>query len=956
MGTTLCKQEDASDAVKASSIRKGGVTIHTQESKEEIEDDSFGGNSGSDSENPPSEPRRTGVRFGAQNAQHSLDTVTKRLIVVCKELPVSITRVVNNEGSTEQSVAWEIKFHDARNFMVNLRQLQQEEVTVMFVGSVGIDIEPQEQEDLENALLKVNCIPVFLEPKLKKAFLFDFCKSVLWANLHYVLPHHSPGWAKDHDAAWQAYNTANLLFASAVVRVVEDSGDTIWVHNYHLFLVPMFIRNKRPRVKIGFFIHTPWCSSDVFRVLPCAEQLLRGILSCDLIGFHTFDYVRHFLSSCKRVLQLSSESRGGGRLGVKYNGRSVTILISHLGIESEFFSSRAVSDEIGVAVADLKRKVHGRRIICSMDTLDMVKGAIAKFEMWERFLELHPDYVDKVCFVGYLLPDTDARHQNFVRDALLGRVKSIQDRFGPDVILITEAPRVTLDQAITLYRAADVGLFSAFWDGLNVLPYEFTASQDPMNPGALIVSEFMGCSRSLLGVGRVNPWDLNTTAATLQQSLAMTTRERKGYHELRSEYVMQHNCHEWATGYLRQLDEAARLVVDMSFVSVGFGSCAKLVGLKSNSMHLDDHSVLSSFKHCTRRFFFVDYDGTLTAPSDRGFNGTPENVKRALENLCAEPSNVVFIMSGRPRAWIYQQLGYIKELGLAAEKGAFIRWPESLRKACVTLHAKSPRCTQNHEMDLLWENLSPLSGTAWKTVALEVIQEYTQHTDGSSIEDKDLAIVWHYENADPEFGLLQATEMERFLAKVIDLKTVEVVLYDYNRIVEVKPRGVDKGHTALHILNRVNEYQPVAKENVFVLVFGDDISDEGMFTAVANRYKPQVEKKDEAMAELRQARRQAVVKSRSPSMEFKTDGNTFTCCVGMKSSAAQYYVHDHEEVIDMLSNLGQIRSKGALPVKEPLSMRNLSRRPTTPHNPNWTEGVEPPLTSRVRRPSFEGDF
>lgn len=950
MGSTLCKQEDAADVVR---ITTGGSSkALVREPKDEAEDDTFGGTNDSDSE-ATQEPRLSrpgpGGKFGAYNAQHSLDTVTKRLIVVCKELPVSITKVVSEETKT---VSWDIKFHDARNFMTNLRALQQQDITVLFVGSVG-DVEPQDQEDLENTLLKYNCVPVFMDPKLKKAFLFDFCKSVLWANLHYVLPHHHPGWAKDHDAAWQAYSTANLLFAGAVSRVVEDSGDTIWVHNYHLFLVPSFIRNKRPRVKIGFFVHTPWCSSDVFRVLPCAEALLRGILSCDLIGFHTFDYVRHFLSSCKRVLQLSSESRGGGRLGVKYNGRSVTILISHLGIESDYFSSRAASDEIYVAVADLKRKVNGRRIVCSMDTLDMVKGAIAKFEMWERFLELHPDYVDKVCFVGYLLPDTDARHLNFVRDAVLGRVKSIQERFGPDVIRLTEASHVSLDDAITLYRAADVGLFSAFWDGLNVLPYEFTASQDPVNPGALIVSEFMGCSRSLLGVGRVNPWDLNGTAAVLQKSLAMTARERKGYHELRSGYVMQHNCLAWATGYLRQLDEAARLVVDMSFVSVGFGSCAKLVGLKSNSMHLDDHSVLSSFKHCMRRFFFVDYDGTLTAPSDRGFNGTPENVKRALESLCADPANIVFIMSGRPRSWIYQQLGYIKELGLAAEKGAFIRWPESLRKSCVTT-LKSPRATQNPEMDLLWENLSPVSGIQWKNVALEVIQEYTQHTDGSSIEDKDLAIVWHYENADPEFGLLQATELERFLAKVIDLKTVEVVLYDYNRIVEVKPRGVDKGHTALHILNRVQENMPIAKDSVFVLVFGDDISDEGMFTAVANRNKPQVEEKDEAMAELRQARR--TVRSRTPSVEYKGDTNTFTCCVGMKSSAAQYYVHDHEEVIDMLSNLGQIRAK------TPKEGVRALRKPSTPHaqqssTNNWTEGVEAPGPAlRVRRPSLEGDF
>lgn len=592
-------------------------------------------------------------------------------------------------------------------------------------------------------------------------------------------------------------------------------------------------------------------------------------------------------------------------MGVKYNGRTVSILISHLGIDSDFFHTRSESTEVLKAVDALREKHKGRTIVCTMDSLDMVKASMLKFEMWELLLKEYPEWKDKIVLVGSISPDSDPNNQAFVRETISKQIQRIKDKFGSEVIDVSEGS-VSLDEQIALYRASQIGLVTTFWDGLNVLPFEYTATQDPENPGVLIVSDFMGCSRSLAGVLRVNPWNLGQVASAVNQALSLTPAERSGMFNLRREYVMQHNAVFWAKGFLRNLDEAARLVVDVSFVQVGFGSSARLVGLKSNFKHLRDHDLIMAYKKCGHRVFFIDYDGTLTAPTDRGFNGAPEEVKNMLEMLCSDPQNTVFIMSGRRRRWLQEQLGYIERLGLAAEKGGFIRWPVHMQN-CRKDFSKR---TTDTEMDRLWENLSPVDGGSWKKEAMEVLEQYTLHTDGSYVEDKDVAIVWHYENADPEFGLLQATELQKFLAKVLDPKVIEVVLYDYSRIVEIKPQGVDKGSSALHILKQLNSSSSRSprvsdKKNRFILAIGDDRSDENMFVAL-HKFGQTADSKTEALDELRQAKRMSKKKLKYQRKMAKGDPNTFTCCVGMKPSQAKFYMQDHDDVVETLTELAQV--------------------------------------------------
>mmetsp|Transcript_48722 Transcript_48722/g.95546 ORF Transcript_48722/g.95546 Transcript_48722/m.95546 type:complete len:929 (+) Transcript_48722:78-2864(+) len=827
------------------------------------------------------------------------DRATKHLVFVALNLPVQISKLEDGK--------WDVAWDNSKNFLANCRQLEGIEVT--YVGLPNVQVNNEERDELETALAEKNCIPVFLPEDLRSRFYDSFCKEFLWPVFHYMLPHDNENWAKEYQDSLKAYNAVNVLFAQTTARAVETPTDSIWIHNYHLCLAPTFVRNKLPRAKIGFFIHTPWPSSDVFRVLPTSDALLRGILCSDLIGFHTFDYVRHFLSCCKRVLQLNFETLAGGRIGVKYAGRMVSIVISHVGINTDHFRAMSADETVLKKESALLERFQGRVIICGVDTLDIVKGSLLKFQAFERFLADFPHWRDKVVLYNILLPDSNEYYRARVHKSIVKQVETIQQAYGEGVIHIQEGYG-SLDSTIALYRAAKICMVNSFWDGLNLTPYEFTATQPIDDPGILILSDFMGCSRSLSGAIRVNPWSLTDVSNALNNALSMTLAERVGNHDLRINYVMKRNTKAWALGFIRNLDAAASFVRDLSFVPVGFGSGVRLVGMSSGFKHCKEEDIVARYKDSTRRIILCDYDGTLTS-GEKNFGGPPENVVEILENLSKDPATCVFIMSGRTRSFLSQWFGHIEELGLAAEKGCFLRWPARFRKSSDRRRTRKERDSAPSSGAGEWQNLAPTTDDSWKAVAREVMDSYTNHTDGSWVEDKELAIVWHYENADPEFGLVQALELEKYLTQVLP-EQVNVVVYDYSRIVEVKPEGVSKASTAIKILQRTLPPPSAAKSKhakahkiatPFLLALGDDRSDEDMFKVLQDRLDiTTVDQKKDIMQEVRQANTRGKKKERK-----RVDPFTFTCCVGMKPSEAQYYLTDHEEVHDILRALAGAR-------------------------------------------------
>lgn len=543
------------------------------------------------------------------------------------------------------------------------------------------------------------------------------------------------------------------------------------------------------------------------------------------------------------MLDLDFETLKGGMLGVKYNGRFVSIVISHIGIQSHVFKEAAASDVLKRRVDKLRAQHAGKKLIVGLDDVDARTSPLLKLLAFDRFLSRHPEWVNKVAILEMFLPskNMDSALGASIQRELDDAVAELRRKYGQGIIEILapwkESAAVSLaanadssDSApsglkllelVRLYNAADVVLISTFFDGLNVKPFECTASQGSSVPCALIISEFMGCSRSLNGVLRINPWSLEAISDALHTALMMSADERRANHQRRFNYVMNHNIERWASGFLDQLQKAVKLGAELNYHSLqmtGHGSSRKrmLVGLKSGFVHLPMVNLCNMYSTADLRVLLLDYDGTLV-PADKSASPSctmapPAGVIRLLRVLSEQPNTVVFVMSGRTRSVLLEQFGDLPNLGLAAEKGLFLKFPQSLANQCRfdrkysgaseteamttsgsrrtsasappavpinddddddsddEVDAITPSATASNPFCGEWECIVPLDDISWKATALEIIKSYTEQTDGSWIEDKEFAIVWHYEQADVEYGTYCEQAQHAVRAMELDLR------------------------------------------------------------------------------------------------------------------------------------------------------------------------------------------
>lgn len=289
----------------------------------------------------------------------------------------------------------------------------------------------------------------------------DSIDSILWPLLHY----HPSEIVFDEDA-FIAYKEANSQFADTIIRETTD-GDLIWVHDYHLMLLPQILREKfkeqgKQNIRIGFFLHTPFPSSEIYRILPVRDSLLRGVLSCDLIGFHTYDYVRHFLNSCSLLLWVFHFSMDHWMLtfsfvqfccfslvyviyandsyspdlittptGVRFEGRNVTIGAFPIGIDLENFKKGFQKPKVQRRIASLEKEFRGKKLMVGVDRLDYIKGLPQKLHALEVFLSNHHEWVGKVVLVQVAVPSRqDVEEYQNLRELVNELVGRINGKFG----------------------------------------------------------------------------------------------------------------------------------------------------------------------------------------------------------------------------------------------------------------------------------------------------------------------------------------------------------------------------------------------------------------------------------------------------------------------------------------------------------------------------------------------
>lgn len=409
-----------------------------------------------------------------------------------------------------------------------------------------------ERDQIENDLLtQFHCHPVWLPDEIADLHYNGFSNSILWPLFHY-----HPGEMNFDEVAWAAYIEANKMFANAMLPKIHD-GDIVWIHDYHLMLVPSMLREALKgtgiNVKLGFFLHTPFPSSEIYRILPVRREILEGVLGCDLIGFHTYDYARHFLSSIERILDIGTSPQG-----VRYDGRDINIGAYPIGIDVDKFLNGLKEPSVQERMEVLKSKFGPNcKLIVGVDRLDYIKGVPQKLHSFEIFLDTHPEWIGNVILIQVAVPSRgDVEEYQNLRSNVNELVGRINGKFGTvEFVPIHFLHKsVSFNELIALYAISDVCFVSSTRDGMNLVSYEYIACQDE-NKGSLILSEFAGAAQSLNGALIVNPWNTDELAGAIYEGLTMEMEKRKANFTKLFKYITKYTAGYWGENFVKELEK-----------------------------------------------------------------------------------------------------------------------------------------------------------------------------------------------------------------------------------------------------------------------------------------------------------------------------------------------------------------------------------------------------------------
>jgi len=686
-----------------------------------------------------------------------------KLVVVSNRLPVS---VVKQSGKLE--------YHASPGGLATaMSSLEQaDKIWVGWPGIASDDLTDAEKTEIETELAKQNCFPVFLTEKQVELFYEGYSNDTLWPLFHYF-----QSLTRHNDEYWDAYKRVNQLFAEAAARVVAEGG-SVWIHDYHLMMMPSMLRSLMPRATIGFFLHIPFPSFEIYRLLPQRKDILRGLLGADLIGFHVYDYARHFLSSCLRLLGLSSHQ---GLL--EYEGRTVKTDAYPIGIDYDKFRRTLGENTTKKAISALGESYKGMKLILSVDRLDYSKGIPERLEAFRILLHDYPEWRGKVRLLMIAVPSrTEVKTYQNLRETIEQAVSRINGEYGtvdwaPISYQFQNRP---FEEVVALYASADVALVTPIRDGMNLVAKEYVASKQG-RPGVLILSEMTGAIDELPEAISINPSNTRSVADAMRTALSMSKREQMRRLGVMQRRLKSYTVQAWGADFMNDLNAAGGEREQQH---------------KKRMSKQSRQELLDAYATSEERLIILDYDGTLKdfVSSPRPFMAKPSiKLRRMIKRLAENERNHVAIVSGRPKKALERWFRGI-DLTLVAEHGAWTRY------------------------DGKWTNVDVEFGSL-KRQLRPIMQKYVSRTAGSEIEEKDYSIVWHYRNVAPELAYVRAGEMKRELIDVIDREDIGV--FSGDKVLEIKPNEINKGYAA-------SELEAVYPAG-FVLAAGDDYTDEDMF-------------------------------------------------------------------------------------------------------------------------------
>jgi len=693
-----------------------------------------------------------------------------RTIIVSNRLPIKISNLDKSFefSSTSGGLATGMKsIHKKNNFL--------------WIGWPGIDKKSlgNNLAKAEKLLNKKNYIPVFLKKKEINDFYYGTSNEALWPLFHYFIE-----FSIFNKVHWNSYVNVNKKFADCVIKYAKKD-DIIWVHDYQLLLCPRMIKTKRPDLTVGFFLHIPFPSFEIFRIFPWREKLLEGILGSDLIGFHTYDYVRHFLSSVKRILKYDVIFNK-----INVGSREVLVDTFPMGIDYAKYNDAARKknkqkksemSDLRLQLKDHKKTSSDSKLILSIDRLDYTKGVINRIKAFEIFLTNNPEYRGKVRLVMLTVPsrsDVD----DYIKlkkqtDEIVGRVngKFASVNWTPIWYYYRS---MSFDDLIDLYTITDIAMITPVRDGMNLVAKEFVASRVE-GDGVLILSEMAGASKELYESITVNPFDLNKMSEMILKAINMPKSEQIERNRSMQERLSRYTVNYWAKDFMKNLISRAKS--NQNSVTNYFNLSEK-------------NKLIEKLKLSNNKLIILDYDGTLVTFKDKPELAIPDdNLIEILDNLSDVKGLDVAIVSGRDKLFLENNLGKLN-VSIIAEHGHFFK---KKNKNWITLG----------NIDKVFLN-----------EIHAILQSFSDRTPGTFTEKKESGLVWHFRKTDPELASERVVEIETVLNSLL---TDQFQILNLDKAIEVTSRKFDKG-SAVNELTKKKKYD-------HIVCIGDDITDENMF-------------------------------------------------------------------------------------------------------------------------------
>jgi trehalose 6-phosphate synthase/phosphatase len=642
-------------------------------------------------------------------------------------------------------------------------------------GGVKEKYSERDIKNIEKELRKIDCSAVFLSSSQVENYYEGFSNRTIWPLFHYF-----PTYTIYEERFWQYYATVNELFCQHVLDNARPD-DFIWVHDYHLMLLPQMLRSRLPQATIGFFLHIPFPSFELFRLLPWRREILEGLLGADLIGFHTYDYVRHFLSSVCRIVGFEHHL---GTLSVK--DRIVKVDTFPMGIDYRAYAGAQQKKEVAKETERIRQTTGKRKVIISIDRLDYTKGIIQRLEAFDLFLSQYPQYKEKVTLILVAVPSrTNVADYKRLREDLERLVGRVNGEHGSISYLpVRYLYKLLPFRDITaLYSVGDVALITPLRDGMNLIAKEYVAAKEN-KPGVLILSEMAGAACELGEALIVNANNKHEIVAAIKQALDMPLDEQLERLKPMQARLQTYDIRRWAEDFVQTLSDLKQTQKNLSMRKL----TDKIV-----------QELCSSYNTEPNRLLLLDYDGTLVKFHGRPEQAGPdEQIISLLRDLAQKPSTQIVVISGRAKSVLEKWLGGL-DVSLIAEHGAWVKWKKGR-----------------------WHHAVEPVATDWKSQIRPILQIYADRTPGAIIEEKDFCLVWHCRKADPALAEVRYHELMDTLVNLT--ANMRVGVFEGNKILEVKQHEINKGKATEMTLKK---FKPA-----FILAAGDDYTDEDMFKAL----------------------------------------------------------------------------------------------------------------------------